>query len=123
MKPAGTAAARPDRPRPFVSTSFKMRLFDIRHLSRDAPEIESGDKYYEPQSAPSRFSFWGFFRRVRIALACRTKPLRKSLIDSGLEVETFLRSVVVPQGGQPDVDHFVRSVSCGSGPCTQRRRT
>jgi hypothetical protein len=97
MKPAGTAAARPDRPRPFVSTSFKMRLFDIRHLSRDAPEIESGDKYYEPQSAPSRFSFWGFFRRVRIALACRTKPLRKGLIDSGQRSKHFFVQLSSPR--------------------------
>jgi hypothetical protein len=36
MKLSGNAAARPDRPRPFISNSFNMRLFDIRHPSRDA---------------------------------------------------------------------------------------
>jgi hypothetical protein len=36
MKLTRQYQAKPDLLRPFVSNSFKMRLFDIRHSSRDA---------------------------------------------------------------------------------------
>jgi len=42
MEPARQCVSQTRLTTPVFSNSFKMRLFDIRHPSRDAPETEMG---------------------------------------------------------------------------------